>query len=137
VAAAVVLGSGGWALNHYLNRPDTPEVSAAVRPPAETPAPAATVPAASAPADNLTVTLLGTGTCWIKYAVDGGDPTQLVLKEGDSRRIAAAEKIDLSVGNTKALELRINERDVRFPENTPIVLKKITITPETVASQFN
>jgi cytoskeleton protein RodZ len=133
LAAALILGMGGWAVNHYMNRASAPEATTSTNPD-RAPVASSAAPLAKAPSENLTLTLRATGSCWVQYAVDGGSPTQISLKEGDSRSIEASEQIDLSVGNTRALSLRVNEREAHFPENTPVVLKRITITPETVSA---
>jgi cytoskeletal protein RodZ len=135
IVAALILGSGGWAIWHYLNRAPALPAEPAVGETAPASA-AATVPATpvSAGRDRLTLTLEAKGTCWIKYSVDNGEPTQLMLQKGETRSIEATASIDLSVGNTQAITMRINDREARFPDNTPIVLKRLTITPETASS---
>jgi cytoskeletal protein RodZ len=134
-AAALVLSTGGWAIWHYLNRPE-PERAVVAPPPApEVTAPTASEPqAAPTPQGGLRLTLAATGTCWIKYTVDEGQPTQIMMKQGDTTNITANDSIDLSVGNTQAVALRINDREAHFPENTPIVLRKLTINNETVGT---
>ena len=131
--AALILGTGGWAIKHYMSRPPEPEVAVAT-PDQQSPPPVAIQTSTPTQTDGLTLTLQATGPCWIRYSIDDGQPTQLVLQQGDTRDIAASEQIDLSIGNTQALSLRINNRDAQFPENTPIVLKKLTITPETAST---
>jgi cytoskeleton protein RodZ len=134
--AALVLGTGGWAIWHYMNRPATEQVAAPTPPPpVETPAvPASTPPEQPAPQSGLNLTLEATGSCWVRYVIDSGKPTPIMMKQGDTVNIAATESIDLSVGNTQAVAMRINNRDAHFPENTPIVLKKLTINNETVGT---
>jgi hypothetical protein len=132
-ALALVLGTGGWGIWHYMNRPaaeqaETPTLPSAT--PTTEPAPEPARPAAQQ--SGLTLTLTATGTCWVRYSVDSGQPTQMMMKVGDTTNIAATESIDLSIGNTQAVAMRINNRDAHFPENTPIVLKKLTINSATV-----
>jgi len=134
--AALVLSTGGWAIWHYLNRPD--DTAAVAPPPTPTAQPAAQPVAEpvqpAAQQSGLSLTLQASATCWIKYVVDAGDATQLMLKQGETTSIKANDSIELSVGNTQAVSMRINDRDAHFPENTPIVLKKLTINNETVGS---
>jgi cytoskeleton protein RodZ len=133
-AAALVLGTGGWAIWHYLNRPAEEAATPPPQPVAQATPPVAAQPQPVEPQRGLNLTLSATDTCWVKYAVDSGEPTQLMMKQGDITNIAATASIDLSVGNTQAVALRINNRDAHFPENTPIVLKKFTINNETVGT---
>lgn len=140
--AAVLVGSAGWAAWHYLS--DGRSSQTAVLQPAvaddtsSEPAPAASPTAVEpgSPAERLRVTLSASDRCWVRYTVDDGQPTQTLLNVGDQRDINANEVIDLSVGNTQAVSMRINDRAARFPtEGTHgVVLKKLTITPESAAT---
>jgi cytoskeleton protein RodZ len=132
--AALVLSTGGWAVWHYMNRPPEsavvppPPVVDPPPPPPETPARPAAQPS------GLSLTLQATAMCWIKYTVDATDTKEFMMKQGDTTNITAANSIDLSVGNTQAVSLRVNDREAHFPENTPIVLKKFVINSETVGT---
>ena len=59
---------------------------------------------------------------------------QMMLKQGDLQQIQANAQIDLSIGNTQAVSIRINGRDAHLPADTGVVLKKLTITPETASA---
>jgi cytoskeleton protein RodZ len=136
-AAALVLSTGGWAIWHYMNRPDEPAQAETAEPAAAPPVAPAVVtsqPPQPPAQQGLRLSLEATGTCWIKYTADAGQPTQLMMKQGERTNIAANESIELSVGNTQAVALRINDREAHFPDNTPIVLKKLVINSETVNS---
>lgn len=139
VAAALALAfiTGSWALWHYVNKPAEETESAEAAPAAvvETPAPEPAPQAGSQPIsleDGLRVTIEATNAdCWIRYAADGGEPTQMTVRQGGVEQIRATESIDLSIGNTKAITMRINDREAHFPEGTGVVLPKLVITPET------
>jgi hypothetical protein len=80
----------------------------------------------------LRVTLEATtAACWIRYAADDGEPTQMTLQQGQQEQIQANQLIELSIGNTRALSIRINDREAHLPEGTPISIQKFRITPET------
>lgn len=139
---ALVLGLGSWKVYEYLNRPSAqPAVSAtptqgapAVSETPQSPAPSVPETQPVSLDNGLTLTLEATDECWIGYKTDTGERAQLRLMPGETKTIAASESIDLSVGNTRAVNIRINNRDARFPENTPIVLKRMTITPATASA---
>jgi hypothetical protein len=87
--------------------------------------------------DGLKITLEASDNCWIKYVTDDGKPTQKQLAGGQVEQIQANESVDLSIGNTKVISMRINGRDAHFPADTGVVLKKLTITPETAQTLVN
>lgn len=136
IALALVLITGSWALWRYINKPATSEAADV---PAE-PAPAAVAPepdqsTQTQPAsfeEGMQVTIEATtDRCWIRYTADNGEPTQMTLEQGQQEQIKANDSVELSIGNTKAIAIRINGREVYLPEGTGIVLPKLTITPET------
>ena len=139
---ALLLIGGSFAFWRYANRePSAPaETASAPKPAAASDVPATPVaeqPAAQptvTPGQGLQVTLEANDDCWISYAADAGKPTQLMLKGGMQQQIQASESINLSIGNTQAVQMRINGRDAHFPADTGIVLKKLTITPETASA---
>ena len=63
--------------------------------------------------------------------IASGFPLELV------RGLDATESIDLKIGNTKVVSMQINGRQAHFPEDTGVVLRKLTITPETAQSLVN
>ena len=138
---ALVLIGGSFAFWRYANRePSAPAETASAPKPAATPqvpaTPVAEQPVAQtpAPSQGLQVTLEASDDCWISYAADAAKPTQLMLKGGMQQQIQASESINLSIGNTQAVQMRINGRDAHFPADTGVVLKKLTITPETASA---
>ena len=138
VALALALITGSWALWRYANKSaEETEVATAPeeQPAAEAPAPEVPAPTSTQPASfeqGLRVTLEATtADCWIRYAADNGEATQMTLQQGQQEQIQANQLIELSIGNTRALSIRINDRAVYLPEGTGIVLPKLTITPET------
>jgi cytoskeletal protein RodZ len=133
LALALALITGSWALWRYMNSPAEPEEVAVAPepPPTEAPVEPAPAPAPVSFEQGLHVTLEATNAdCWIRYTADDGEPTQMTLAQGQQERIEAKGSIDLSIGNTRALAIRINDRDAHFPEGTGVVLPKLTITPE-------
>jgi len=60
------------------------------------------------------------GQCWVKYQVDDGQHTSMMLEEGQSHSLPDAQnKVTLDIGNRKALTIKINNHEVTFPPNTP------------------
>jgi hypothetical protein len=60
------------------------------------------------------------GQCWLKYQVDDGQHTSIMLEEGQSHSLPDAQnKVILDIGNRKALTLKINNHDATFLPNTP------------------
>ena len=142
LALALVLATGSLAFYRYVqNSQGSGEV--AVGPPAPPPVDAPPANTSEPPVQNvadagqLKVTLLASDKCWIGYTADGGKRTQLQLESGQSEQINATQSIDLSIGNTRAISMQINGRDAHFPEDTGVVLKKLTITPETAQALVN
>lgn len=141
VLLAVVFVGGAYAVWRYSQEP------VAAKAPSTPPAPEAkstTVPdpvatTSGAPVTiqpevvngELRVTLQALDRCWVKYTADDGEPIQRELQQGEEALIRATQSIDLSIGNTRAIALQINGQNARFPDNTGIVLRRLTITPET------
>ena len=60
------------------------------------------------------------GQCWLKYQVDDGQHTSIMLEEGQSHSLPDAQnKVILDIGNRKALTIKINNHDATFLPNTP------------------
>lgn len=133
LALALVLATGSLAFYRYVqNSQGTAEVATVPPPPSTAPPTGPSEPPVQNIADarELKVTLRASDKCWIGYTADGGKRTQLQLESGQSEQISATESIDLSIGNTSVISMQINGRDAHFPEDTGVVLKKLTITPE-------
>ena len=138
-ALALVLSTGAWALFHYMQKSgeaaevaSSPAVQTSTEPP---PAQAPVQPVSDN--DGLKITLQASDACWIKYVADDGKPTQKQLAGGEIEQIQANSSVDLSIGNTRAISMQINGRDAHFPADTGVVLKKLTITPETAQTLVN
>lgn len=137
-ALALVLGTGAWAIMHYMGKNSSPStVAVAPQPPADAPAPAQPPVKAVSDDGTLKVTLQASDDCWIGYTADGGKRTSKLIKQGEVEQIHANESVDLSIGNTKNVSMQINGRDAHFPADTGVVLKKLTITPETAQNLVN
>jgi cytoskeletal protein RodZ len=139
-ALALVLSTGAWALFHYMQKSGG-AAEVASSPPVQTSV--VEPPRAEAPVqpisdnDGLKITLQASDACWIKYVADDGKPTQKQLAGGEIEQIQANESVDLSIGNTRVISMQINGRDAHFPADTGVVLKKLTITPESAQTLVN
>lgn len=138
-ALALVLCTGAWALFHYIQRSgsESEVASTPTTPPEPTPQVPASTQQSVADDGSLKVTLEASDRCWIRYTADDGKPTQMMLESGAVEQIHANESIDLSIGNTKVIPMQINGRDAHFPADTGVVLRKLTITPETAQTLVN
>jgi len=138
---AVVFIGGAYAVWRYSQEPTAaaPPASSPAQTPVSEPKPEPTATTAGAPVTiqpevvdgELRVTLHALDRCWVKYTADDGEPVQRELQLGEEAMIRATQSIDLSIGNTRAIALQINGQNARFPDNTGIVLRRLTITPET------
>jgi cytoskeleton protein RodZ len=139
-ALALVLGTGAWAMMHYMAKGEPPATASTTTPSVEPPpAPAAVAPGTRPVASDgtLKVTLQASDDCWIGYAADGGKRTQKLLGGGQVEQIQANESVDISIGNTRVVSMQINGRDAHFPADTGVVLRKLTITPEIAQTLVN
>ncbi|HKP87556.1 MAG TPA: helix-turn-helix domain-containing protein [Blastocatellia bacterium] len=68
--------------------------------------------------------------CSIQYWIDdAAKPTSILVRKGESQDLPPAQsQIKLNIGNRPALKLKINNRDVTFPEGTPMWGAKVTIS---------
>jgi cytoskeletal protein RodZ len=90
------------------------------------------------PTGSLRVKLEATGgDSYVRYQTDDAKPVALIIKQGQSQEIPPAQnQIKLIYGNRLALKLMINDREARFPENTPKFSGQIVISRETLDSYF-
>jgi len=90
------------------------------------------------PSGALRVKLEATGgDSYVRYQTDDEKPVALIIKQGQSQEIPPAQnQIKLIYGNRLALKLMINDREARFPENTPKFSGQIVISRETLDSYF-
>src|SRR5262249_44651248 len=83
------------------------------------PADSPITPAAAVQVISVKVEATG-GQCWVKYQVDDGQHTSMMLEEGQSHSLPDAQnKVTLDIGNRKALTIKINNHEVTFPPKTP------------------
>ena len=82
--------------------------------PVPTPSP---TPASFIPGQAFSIRALATtGDCWLEYKVDGGNPSQKLMKSGESIEIPPVkEKLALLIGNRNNIKLRIDSREVTLP----------------------
>jgi cytoskeletal protein RodZ len=68
--------------------------------------------------------------CSIQYWIDdAAKPTSIMVRKGESQDLPPAQsQIKLNIGNRPALKLKINNRDVTFPEGTALWGAKVTIS---------
>jgi cytoskeletal protein RodZ len=68
--------------------------------------------------------------CSIQYWIDdAAKPTSIMVRKGESQDLPPAQsQIKLNIGNRPALKLKINNRDVTFPEGTAMWGAKVTIS---------
>jgi len=111
-AASTVARQQARPVPHGAATPAVPQQSGPV--PADSP-----IAAASIQVISVKVEATG-GQCWVKYQVDDGQHTSMMLEEGQSHSLPDAQnKVILDIGNRKALTIKINNHEVTFPPNTP------------------
>ncbi|HYM01209.1 MAG TPA: RodZ domain-containing protein, partial [Blastocatellia bacterium] len=70
-----------------------------------------------------------TGNSWVSYQVDDGKSVALTLKPGESATLPGAhERIRLSLGNRKTLDININNQNANFPPDTPNFAAQVVIS---------
>jgi cytoskeletal protein RodZ len=141
------------ALVKQLNRspgdPATPSASSqAPAQPAEPPAPASQPPAqapatepapAIASGEPIVVKLEATtDDSSIQYWIDGAPkPSSFILKKGEARDLPTAQdQVRLNIGNRPTIRFKINNRDAKFPEGTPLWGAKVTISHDNLQTYF-
>lgn len=130
--------------------PQTPPVAEKNAPPKQSQQP--TAPAQSASGSNqpeqppaslaqgqpLVVKLeASTGDSWVKYQVDDSKPVTLILKQGQSQDLPAAQAhVTVNYGNRTTLKFKINNRDANFPPDAPKFKSKVVISRDNLNSFF-
>lgn len=114
------------AATQQTQPPSQPADGQATPPPAQQPA---TVPQGQPLVAKVEATI---DNCAIQYWIDdAAKPTSIIVKKGESQDLPPAQtQIRLNIGNRPALKLKINNRDVTFPEGTLLWGAKVTINHE-------
>ena len=116
----------------------TPPAATQPTPPASQPtegqpAPPPQQPATVAQGEPLVAKIEATiEDCSIQYWIDDAvKPINIRVKKGESQDLPPAQtQIRLNIGNRPAIRLKINNRDVTFPEGTQLWGAKVTINHE-------
>jgi len=113
---AALVGKGGDAKPEEGNPPAAPA-------PKPTPAPTTTQPAQPQPTQQASV-VDSTGLkvdikvlqaeCWFRTKVDNQPPSLFTLKAGEERSYQPKEKLELSIGESKNIEVKINGKPASF-----------------------
>lgn len=78
-----------------------------------------------------------TGDSWVKYQVDESKPVTLILKQGQSQDLPAAQtQVTVNYGNRTTLKFKINNRDANFPPDAPKFKSKVVISRDNFNSFF-
>jgi cytoskeletal protein RodZ len=73
------------------------------------------------------------GQCWVRYQVDDGQHTQIMLEEGESRSLPDAQnKVILDIGNRKALTIKVNNHELTYPPNTPNFSARVILSRDNI-----
>ncbi len=119
----------------------SPETTPPQTPPPQTTQPQTTQPADAPPQQPANVAQgaplvakveATIDNCSIQYWIDdAAKPTSILVRKGESQDLPPAQtQIKLNIGNRPALKLKINNRDVTFPEGTLLWGAKVTINHE-------
>ncbi len=109
----------------------TQQTQPASQPTEEQPAPPPQQPATVAQGEPLVAKVEATiDNCSIQYWIDdAAKPTSILIRKGESQDLPPAQtQIRLNIGNCPALKLKVNNRDITFPEGTVLWGAKVTIT---------
>ena len=157
----LVFGAGLYAATSFFKKqsapPDpvtapSPTVEAtpdAAANPAASPSPGASpevspspgaAPALTPPPGGMLIRLEAvSGECWVSVKPDGLNTQQYLLKPGESRELAANDKVFFSsLGNYPALVMKINGRTVNpdklVPQRKGVVVSNVVITKDNYQS---
>ncbi len=86
-----------------------PEATPPEAVPAEVPA---QVPPVTEAASGVNLSIKAKKDSWILYQLDNGADSDIILKEGETKKLSAESKIVLSVGNAAGVELLLNGEPV-------------------------
>ncbi len=91
------------------------------------------------PGDQLMVRVeASTGDCWLRYTVDSGEASQLILKQGESRDLPAAQnEVVLKYGDRQKIKVMVNSREITFPADAPKFRGEIRLSRENLQTYFN
>ncbi len=152
IAAGIILFIAIIVIALVKNLNKASRESAASNPPAvqrneaQTPAPtpeptpdqtASTEPAAASqvPAgEPFVISLEAMGSdCWVRYQVDERKPNTLTVRPGMALDLPPAEnQVKLNLGNTTALKFKINNREAKFPPDTPNFKAVVVISRDNI-----
>lgn len=79
--------------------------------PAALASPPTELPRAEAPLDTrsgLTLELLANQVCWVAVQIDGSENREALLQPGEKYLLTARERMELTVGNSGGVSLRVN-----------------------------
>ncbi|HXG68802.1 MAG TPA: RodZ domain-containing protein, partial [Blastocatellia bacterium] len=97
--------------------PQTPEAP---------PEPPASIPSSEPIKVQLAAT---TGDCWVRYQVDGGQPSQTILKTGQTIDVPPAQnEVKVSYGNRQTFGFKINGRDASLSPDAALFGGQVVIT---------
>lgn len=81
-------------------------------------------------ARGVPLVLMARENVWVKYSVDGGETSEILMKPGESFRIKGEKKFDLLIGNAGGVELVFNGKP--FPALGPsgrVVHLRLPVAP--------
>jgi cytoskeleton protein RodZ len=106
-----------------------PVESAALVPAAVTAAAADVRPAATTPADTLTIALTVTRPCWVSATVDGRKTIERLLQPGEQQTVAVRREMVLTAGDAAAISLQFNGAGGRpLGKSGEVVTARFTLT---------
>ncbi len=147
--ALIILGAGAYLAYEYFKTPAAtadPGVGQAGVTSTPTPNPTATTDpnasptpmgstALSIPESAMRLQLIANNEqCWVKITADAAKPEESTLQPGDVRDYNANEKFVLNLGNTPAVRMTINGRQINpaklIPNQRSVVAKNVVITKD-------
>jgi hypothetical protein len=78
------------------------------------------------------------GDCWLRYTVDEGEASSMILKQGLSHDLPPAQnQVVLKYGNRQTIKVLVNNREINFPIDSPKFKGEVTISRSNLQTFFN
>jgi cytoskeleton protein RodZ len=119
MAGVVIVGGVLMSVVGFLEGPSLLRLTSTPRPDHASP------PAGSAP---LILTAIADSDTWVRVTIDGQESQDMVLRAGKAAKWMGRERFLVSIGNARAIRLRLNGRDLTMPQPVQSILRDYTVS---------